>query len=214
MGVALVILIILAVILAAGLWGTLRFQRAGLTRLTHDATIDPFAVSDPWRRLVQRALRAQGRYRHVVDAAEPGPTRDHLVEIGAGVDDAVSECWRIARRGNELSKALASIDVAASRSQIAALRDQPAAADRLASLQAQVDSYSSISATASRTETELRTLVERLDEAAARGAQLAVASGEGTALDTLRTDVSDVVDELDALRMALEEIGRPGLPPG
>ena len=141
-----------------------------------------------------------------MNSTRSGPTKERLLEIGAGVDDAVSESWRIALRGQELSRTLNGFDVAERRSQLNAL---PAATDeRAESLRSQLASYDAIAATSARTENELRSLVGRLDEAAARGAELAVASGETGALDALGSDVSGVVDELDALRLALEELGK------
>src|SRR4051812_6431498 len=35
--------------------------------------IDPFVLSDPWRRFVNEALSAQARYRRAVHAADAGP---------------------------------------------------------------------------------------------------------------------------------------------
>jgi hypothetical protein len=206
---AVVILLVIAALLAAGLGLAVRVQRRGTVHAGRNPAIDPFAVGEPWRRLVQRALHAQARYRAVVDGARPGPTRDRLVEIGAGVDDAVLECWRIARRGHELSRTLSGFDVTTRRAQLAAAPPDDGT-NGTGSLQAQIESYDSIEATSNRTEKELRLLVGRLDEAAARGAQLGVATGQDDALDALGTDVSGVVDELDSLRLAIEELGRGG----
>jgi hypothetical protein len=203
---AVVILLVIAAVLAAGLALAVRGQRRGTTR-PNPVGIDPFAIGDPWRRLVQRALHAQNRYRAAVDAARPGPTRDRLVAIGAGVDDAVLECWRIARRGHELTRTLNGFDVTARRAQLAAAPPDDDSGGT-GSLRAQLESYDSIAATSARTERDLRLLVGRLDEAAARGAELTVVSGQDDALDALGTDVSGVVDELDSLRLALEELGR------
>ena len=73
MGLVLVVLIVVAAVLAAVVALAVRNQRAGVTRRTHDPSIDPFTVGEPWRRLVQRAVRSQARYGELVAAHAVGP---------------------------------------------------------------------------------------------------------------------------------------------
>src|SRR5215831_8357150 len=119
--IVLIVLLTVGTVLAVTLVLAVRNQRLGVTRRTHDPTIDPFRVGEPWRRLVQGALKAQSRYRQTVASTAPGPMHDRLAEIGTHLDDAVSECWRIAQRGYELRHALDAMDIARSREQLAAI---------------------------------------------------------------------------------------------
>ena len=73
------------------------------------------SICDPWRGFVREALDAQRRYRKAVSAANPGPLRDRLVEIGERIDEGVQECWRVARRGDALVDAIGNLDPAGAR---------------------------------------------------------------------------------------------------
>src|SRR5262245_14728673 len=73
--------------------------------------IDPFTLTEPWRRHVAAAQSAQRRYRELTTSAPPGPLRDRLTAIGGQVQTAVEECYAIAKRGNELDTALSRLDV-------------------------------------------------------------------------------------------------------
>ncbi len=221
MGLALVVLIVLIALgaaLAASLVVAVRSERLGVTRRTHDPAIDPFGVGEPWRRLVQGAIRAQTRYRQTVASAPLGPVHDRLVEIGTQVDEAVSECWRIARRGHELHDILDAMNIARSREQLAAIptgATDPAVRQRADALTSRIETYDRIAATNADTEAELRLLVARLEETSARGAELALVATETPRLDALGSEVSGVVDELESLRLAFDELAaKPELPPG
>jgi hypothetical protein len=219
MGIAAIVLIVLltvGAVLAATLVVAVRNQRIGVTRRTHDPAIDPFRVGEPWRRLVQGAVRAQSRYRQTLASTQPGPMHDRLAEIGTHLDDAVSECWRIAQRGYELRHALDAMDIARSREQLAAIpadAKDPDLVQRAAALSSRVSAYDRIAATTAQTEQELRLLVARLEETSARGAELSLTAG-APGVDALGQEVSGVVDELESLRLAFDELGaRPELPP-
>jgi hypothetical protein len=208
MALALVALIVLAAALAAAVAVALRNQRAGVTR-RGDTAIDPFTVGEPWRRLVQKALRAQARYRDTVAALPPGPMRDRLVDIRGQLDAAVSECWRVARRGNDLRSVLDGMAIARTREElatIAAADEDPSVVERADSLRSRAATYDRIAAATSDAEENLRLLVARLEEASARSTELSVTTSD-SGLAALDTDVSGVVDELEALRLALDEVG-------
>jgi hypothetical protein len=205
-GLVLLVLVVLAAALVAALAVAVRNQRVGVTRRTHDPAIDPFTVGEPWRRLVQNALRSQSRYRESLALMRPGPMRDRLTDIGTQLDEAVSECWRIARRGDELAAVLDDMNIASARQQLAAIGSGDD--ERAEALKSRVASYDRIAATGADTEHQLRVLVARLDEMAARSAELSLSAGEGLA--ALGSDVTRVVDELEALRVAFDEIGPGG----
>jgi hypothetical protein len=211
-GLVLVVLIVVAAVLAGVVAVAVRNQRAGVTRRAHDPSIDPFTVGEPWRRLVQRAVRSQARYGELVAGTPPGPTHDALAGIGGEVDAAVSECWRIARRGDDLGQALDGMAVAQARQQLAAIaadETDPAVTGQADALRSRIATYDRVAASSADAERQLRLLVARLEETATRGSELALTSGADAGLEALGTDVTHVVEELEALRLAFDE-----LPPG
>jgi hypothetical protein len=215
--IVLIVLLTIGAVLAVTIALAVRNQRIGITRRSHDAAIDPFRVGEPWRRLVQGAVRAESRYRQTLASTPPGPMRDRLTEIGTHIDDAVSECWRIAQRGYDLRHALDAMDISRSRQQLAAIpadASDPDLVQRAAALTARVNAYDRIAATTEQTEQDLRLLVARLEETSARGAELSLTAGT-RGVDALDQEVTGVVDELESLRLAFDELdARPELPPG
>jgi hypothetical protein len=129
----------------------------------------------------------------------------------------VSECWHIAQRGYDLQHALDAMDIARSREQLAAIptdATDPDLVQRAAALSSRVGAYDRIAATTEQTEQQLRLLVARLEETSARGAELSLTAGT-PGVDALDREVTGVVDELESLRLAFEELDtKPELPPG
>jgi hypothetical protein len=208
-GLVLVVLIAVAAALVAVLAVAVRNQRIGVTRRTHDPSIDPFAVGEPWRHLVQSAVHSQSRYRELLAGTPAGPTRDKLEGIGAEVDAAVSECWRIAQRGDDLGNALDGMGVAQARQQLAAIAAEetdPAVTGQADALRSRIATYDRVAASSAATEQQLRLLVARLEETATRGTELSLTTGADPGLAALGTDVTHVVEELEALRLAFEEL--------
>jgi len=164
--------------------------------------IDPFALSDPWRRSVSSAQSAQRRYTEIVRAIPAGPLRSKMESITAQVQRGVEECWLIAKRGDELDTALNRLDTTSLRTRLEASTDD---ATRT-SLQAQLDSANRIRATRDDTEQRLRLLNTRVGELLAQAAEVSV--GADTT-DELGSAVDDVVTQLESLRLAVEEINNP-----
>src|SRR5262249_56575411 len=81
----------------------------GLPRKPRPERIDLAGLSQPWRAYMKDAMEAQRRYARAVTAAEPGPLRDRLAEIGARLEAGVRECYRIARRGAALETGMAGL---------------------------------------------------------------------------------------------------------
>ena len=81
----------------------------GLPRKKRPERIDLAGLSQPWRAYMKDAMEAQRRYTRAVAAAEPGPLRDRLTEIGARLDAGLRECYRIARRGAALESGMAGL---------------------------------------------------------------------------------------------------------
>ena len=199
----------LVLVAGAGVWAA----RVGtlLPRSGSRVRIDPEILSEPWRSEVINAMDAQDRYARLVRTAHAGPLRDRLREIGAGIDRSVLECWRVAQRGNTISKQVTPSDLAMSRREVeqaeADARANPN--DRshrtTAALQARLDADERTAASASGTLADLRLLNARLDEAVARAVELANRADALGDLGSLGGDVDDIVTELANLRSALDD---------
>lgn len=191
--------------------------RVGLAipRTPQEERIDPFTLSEPWRHYVQDALQAHARFREAVRGARPGPTQDRLREIDDRVDTGVREVWRIARRGHALVDARRRLDPDDIRRDIAiteASARQPGASPTtvertMDALRAQLGTVERLERVIADADSRLRLLNARLDEAAARTIELAVQAGDVTELGGLGADVDEMVDEMEALRQAIEETG-------
>jgi hypothetical protein len=191
--------------------------RVGLAipRTAQDERIDPFTLSEPWRHYVQDALQAHTLFTLAVDCARSGPMRDRLREIDDRVSQGVREVWRIARRGHDLVDARRLLDPDAVRREIAtteANATQPWAAGStlertMESLNGQLATVERLERVIGDTDGRLRLLNARLDEAAARTIELSVQAEDTADLGGLGDDVDQMVDEMEALRQAIEETG-------
>ena len=202
-----------AAVLGALAWaGRVAFA---IPRAPADSRIDPFTLSEPWRRYVTDALQARARFHDAVSSANAGPMRDRLREIEGRVDTGVDEVWRIARRGHALVDARRRVDPDAIRKEIAATEataTQPWAAGStmertMESLQAQLATVERLERVIGDADSRLRLLNARLDEAAARTIELSVQAEDVEELGGLGDDVNQMVDEMEALRQAIEETG-------
>jgi hypothetical protein len=188
---------------------------AAIPRAPADARIDPFTLSEPWRRYVSDALQARARFAEAVASAREGPTQERLREIQGRVDTGLQDVWRIARRGHALVDARRRVDPDAIRRDIAATEanaGQPWASESttqrtLESLQAQLATVERLERVIGDADSRLRLLNARLDEAAARTIELSVQAHDVTELGGLGHDVDQMVDEMEALRQAIEETG-------
>lgn len=188
---------------------------AAIPRAPADARIDPFTLAEPWRGYVMDALQARTRFAESVASARAGPMQDRLREIQSRVDTGVQEVWRIARRGHDLVDARRRVDPESIRRDIAttkAIAEQPGSSgptmqQTLDSLEAQLATAQRIERVIGDADSRLRLLNARLDEAAARTIELSVQAHDVTELGGLGADVDQMVDEMEALRLAIEETG-------
>ena len=172
--------------------------------------VDPYALSDPWRSYVLAAQAAQGRFQRTVAAVPAGPLHDRLGDVVTRFDDAVGEAWRIARRGHDIDGALRNLDVPGTAQELAQARALPATPTNeatVASLQAQLASSQRMIDVSQDAQSRLRLLDARMDELVARVAELSVSAGDD--LGGLDSDVDSLVVEMESLRQALDETGRP-----
>lgn len=206
--------------LGAVLWGGRVLL--GMPRGPKEERIDAHALQEPWRGFVKEAQQAKARFDHAVATADPGPLRDRLTEIGRRIDAGVRECWKVARRGNVLTDARRQIDVPRIQAELASTQADASAPwaagssieDRVQALQNQLGSAQRMDGVVYDTQNRLQTLDARLDEAVTRAIELSVQAGDTTTLGGLGTDVDTLVEEMEALRLALDETsGRtPSLP--
>jgi hypothetical protein len=188
---------------ASGVVVAVRRRRPRLPGALPTGRIDPFAVGEPWRHSVRAALQAQARFRSALAGVPAGPLRERLDDIGRRIDRGVTETWAIARRGDDLEDALDRLRPGRARARLA----EADPADPTASaLEAQVSSADRLAATAADAQERLRVLEARLDEAVARTTELAVTAVPGSDTTALGDTIDGVVDELEALRAALEEL--------
>ncbi|MDQ3679833.1 MAG: hypothetical protein M3378_04670 [Actinomycetota bacterium] len=180
--------------------------------------IDPSAVRPPWRDFVRDALKARDRFSQAVRRSRPGPLRDRLGDIERRLDQAVTECWRIARQGDSLEGAVGQLRPDAVRAELAEIRAERAGAEgeSRASLdraeeavKAQLASVERLERVARDARSRLRALDAQLDEAVAQAVELSVSSADTSQLTPLAADVDSVVGELESLRQALEETSGP-----
>jgi len=184
-------------------------------RKARRAEANPALVEEPWRSLVRQAQRAETRFDQVLATTSPGPLKDRLAEVDARVAVGVDECWRIAQRGNELSDAVADLDVADLRAQLgradAEAARHPERTDLIGTADAvrqQLASAERLAGVARDAEDRLRRLAAQLNEAVARAVELSLQSPDLGTLKPLGTDVDSLVGELESLRVALEETSR------
>jgi hypothetical protein len=178
---------------------------------TDSQHVDPFALQDPWRSFVRDAQQARRKFDEAVRSAHHGPMRERLTEIGGRLDDAVDECWRVARQGQALADARRQLDTQDAQRELAALDPSSAAQRQTAeALQAQIASAQRLETTITDARDRLRLLDARMDEAVARAVELSVEGGDAD-LTGLGSDVDVLVGDMEALRQGLEETEQPGV---
>ncbi len=201
---------VLVVLVVAGGASVAMMRRHGDPRRAITASsrsIDPFAVNEPWRRFVQNALRAQSHFGEAVAGAASGPLRDRLSEIGRSLDAGVERAWATAQQGQSLREARRRIDTNQVTQRLTALRSStdPNAAKTVAALESQLASAQRLDTVTGEAESKLTLLQAQLDEAVARAAELSVRAGDVGELAGVEHDIASVADQMEALRLALEE---------
>lgn len=174
--------------------------------------INPAVVREPWRSLVRRAMDAERRFTAAVEGTEPGPLRDRLSEVARRVAVGVDESWLIAKRGDALDRAVASLDTAGIERRLALREAEVGAGGRrrhedpiIESLRNQLESARRLEGVAADARDRLRRLEAQLNEAVARAVELSLSAPDAGALQPLGTDVDTLVGELESLRLALDE---------
>jgi hypothetical protein len=207
-----------AIALGVAAWGAR--VAVAVPRGEKGPNIDAYALVDPWRRFVLHAQQARNRFERAVKSTREGPIRDRLASIGSRIDTGVEDVWRVANRGQELSRARAQLDPTTAKAELERTQVELAASPNSRHLQAAVESLQSQLASAERmaatvveAEQQLRLLDARLDETVARAIELSVGTGDEAGLRGLDSDVGDIVNELESLRLALEDTHQTMAPP-
>ncbi len=171
-------------------------------------SIDPFALSEPWRQIMQQANSAGRKLRATVTAANAGPLKQALESIAGQLEHGLSEAWKIAQRGDEIDDAVRLLDPTALRSKLSTLQQRaasnpsPDADAAIASVESQLESARRLQQQSDETAGALRLTQTQLDELVARAAEVRIGSvGSGT----YSQEVDDLVVKLEALRQAVEE---------
>jgi hypothetical protein len=187
----------------------------GLPRRPKGDRMDPFTLNEPWRKSVIDAQVAKRRFDNAVHQADSGPLRERLTEIGERLEDGVKEVWRIAQRGHLMAKGLKQLDVEGTQRDLVDVeRDlRDGADDRLEqareSLRAQLHSAQRMIDAVSDARSQLRLLDARLDESVTRAIELSLRSAGDADVSGLDSDVQTLVQDMEALRAALEDVEKP-----
>ena len=185
-GVAVGLALGLPVLAAIGLGLLAWVVRVGFTAFERPAT-PRVKVSPAANRGAASSLDAQAakdRFDRAVRRWTTGRSVTTSASSASASTDGVDEGRQIARRGQEIDEALASIDVAACRQELDELRrsgETGIAADRTAeALRAQLASAARMEAVVREAPRPLRLLDARLDELVARAVEVSVSAGDTT----------------------------------
>ncbi len=171
--------------------------------------IDPFSISEPWRHFVQGGQRSKRVLVETVRSTPPGPLRDRLDDIAGRLDEGLREAWAVAKRGDQIDAAIASLDPPRLRARLDTLRAQAATAPTeqttaaVAAVERQLASADRLKKLSASTADQLRLTQARLDELVARAAEVSVGAAD---TERFATQVDELVVELESLHQAVQEL--------
>jgi hypothetical protein len=172
------------------------------------ADIDPFALGEPWRQIMQQAKGSGPKLRSTIANADRGPLKSTMQGIVDQLERGLGEAWAIARRGDEIDDAVRRLDPTSLRSKLATLEAQAAASPSpehvaaVASVERQIESAERLKVQSAELAASLRLTQTQLDELVARASEVQVGAVDTAAY---RRDVDDLVVKLEALHQAVEE---------
>ncbi|MEO5679480.1 MAG: hypothetical protein ABIS47_07425 [Acidimicrobiales bacterium] len=185
-------------------------------RSARRSTINPGKLPDPWRTFVLEAAQAAKRFDGLVKTLPSGPLRAELTEVAARVAEGVRECWEIANRGVALDEARKQLGLGQAANEVDRLKGERdlrsrqgmdlASIDRaISAVQRQLAAGQRIETAAFEARDRLRVLNAQLDEAVAAVVEMTLRPSASTSAGAVRGQVNGIVDELEALRLALDE---------
>jgi hypothetical protein len=169
------------------------------------AHVDPAAAPRRFAGAVAAAVDSRRRYHELVAGLRPGPVRDRLAATGERVDAGVAAVWSTAQRAGDLERLLASLDPDRVTDEYKRAKRSGDDAELEAALSQRFESVQRLLNTLDDTEERLRLLDARLSAAVARVAEVALVGGTGA--DEVGAELETVVDEMTALRTALDDLG-------
>lgn len=175
---------------------------------TDRPAVDPFAIGEPWRHIIQRAQSTERKMHDTVARMPHGPLRATMTDIADQVGRGVEEAWAVACRGDEIDDAVRRLEPTALRSRLAAAEERTAdepsddALAAVASLRRQLESAERLQRLADETAASLRRTQTQLDELVARASEMQIGSVD---TDGYRREVDELVVRLQALHLAVEE---------
>ena len=204
--------LVAAGLVGVGAWAARVWSK--LPKVEGPERIDLSSLRDPWRLFVRDAQEAQGRFQKAVATTEEGPLRERLASVGSRIDDAVRECYSIARRGQQLARAVRDLradriadDLEDVRARLRRSPGRPELEAAERSLREQLASAERLGGVARDAADKLTRINAELDEAVARAVELSLSVSGPTDVGALGTSVETIVGELESLRLALDEVG-------
>jgi hypothetical protein len=122
-----------------------------------------------------------------------------MAEIGLSLNKGVLECWEIAKRGDALDDTIRSLDPAAIKARLERAKDGIARR----SLESQMRSVDRVRTARDEADERLSVLQTRLGELVSQAAEVSVGVDHTAELGSA---VDDVVVQLEALRLATQEV--------
>ena len=185
-------------------------------RKRRQAAINPGRLPDPWKKFVIEAAQAAKRFNELVRTLPSGPLRDELTEVSRRVAEAVRECWEIANRGAALDRARNQLGLSQANNELDRLRgertlraqqgmDLTSIDQAVSAVQRQLAAGQRVEAAAFEARDRLRVLNAQLDEAVAAVVEMSLRPSADRSAGAIRGQVDGIVDELEALRLALDE---------
>ena len=199
------LLLILAGVLLAGAVSIIALR--SMSRADRPDNIDPFALREPWLFYVRDAQKAQREVASAVTNTADGPIRERLQTIHTRLGDGVEEVWQISNLGQTLADNGRRVDLNDLKRRLAKAEDAGGDnASQVSALGSQLESASRLDERLETTTARLDTLDAQLKDTATRALELSTV-GEIGAAESLVSNVDHMVDELEALRLGLEEAG-------
>lgn len=198
----------LGVAIAIGGGAYVAMVGAGMPRGPERPRIDPFVLSEPWRKIVQEAQSSQRRLNETVRSADDGPLKDTMTDIVRQLEHGLAEGWAIARRGDEIDDAVRRLDRPRLRARLDAARERaeddpsPEHAAAIESIERQLATADRLAMQSADAAATLRRSQTQLDELVARASEVKVGAVDTAAY---RQEVDDLVIRLEALHQAVEE---------
>lgn len=181
---------------------------AAVPRAPRRPGINPRALDAPWRGLMEEILDAGRRFDTALAGVRAGPLRDRLAELGERLATGIDEAWRIASAGNSLAAGRRQIDTDRIVAELHAAESAPRTGrsdQTIAAIRAQLGSAERLDRTISDTYDRLRLLDARIDETVTRTVELSVTQSDTDDLGDVGAEIESIVDDMEALRQAVEE---------